>query len=80
MSQKTANEKIDTIIKEFMESEDGGDFEDYLRKIDGLEEIKVNRKEGTVELKVNGKDFVIVVDSGNTEEKLDELEGNINNE
>lgn len=61
LDEKNAGEKLQTAINNFTSSEDERDLEEYIREIEGAEEIEVNREAGTIELKINGRGFLVVV-------------------
>ena len=68
MNQKSAAEKLDAAINNFVNSEGGKDLEEYLREIEGLEKIEANRETGMIDLTIDGQMFLVVVSGSNPEE------------
>lgn len=68
MNQKSAAEKLDAAINNFVNSEGEKDLEEYLREIEGLEKIEANRETGMIDLTIDGQMFLVVVSGSNPEE------------
>lgn len=69
MQQKNAGEKLDVAIKQYSAAKDKDpDIEEYLRKIEGLEELQVNKEAKTAELTIDGQSFFVILGGNNVEE------------
>lgn len=77
MHKKNAGEKLDAAIKEYSAAkEEEPDIENYLRRIEGLEELQVDKEAGTAELKIDGQGFYVVL-GGNNVDEYDDPNGRI---
>lgn len=80
LHQKNASEKLDAAIKSYSDSseeeKEDRELEYYLRQIDGLQKIKVDKEANTIELTIDGQSFFVVT-GGNSMEQYDSGNGKI---
>ncbi len=65
-----ANEKLDEAVKIFTATE-VMTLEDAIRKIEGLEELKINEETGEYDIKIDGQQFLIISKEIKPEEKIE---------
>lgn len=59
INQGEANEKLEEAVKLFTSTE-GLKLEDAIRRIEGLEELKIDEETGEYNIKIDGQKFLIV--------------------
>lgn len=68
MNKKTAPEKLSKAINSFVASTEDKELEEFIKEIDGLEEIDADEDSGFMHLKITGQEFLVGISTNSQEE------------